>query len=201
MSQRNLLQRSDWMQPSLGFNVGGSGLLSRCEIPNRNGFFVDLDGSTPSPVISVNAHEAGACPRLVPIMVVLLASDNTQVFQPVVIADAVDMVNLSVRPFAVNVQPNQAMRGKSFAVDLPAQIAKSAMRAKARTGFNVCGTASLPLQFARLGVVIKKFFNVILRQARLFGSHLFAPIQQLIGKKPEAVTSGLGLRYFTLRAA
>lgn len=201
MSQRSHLKGAGWMQSPLGLNVGGSGFLAGSKIADCHGLVVDVDSDSPTSMIGVNTHEAGTCPRLAPVLVVLLASNNAKVCEPVVITDAVDVVNLSGGPFAVNVQPNDAVRCNVFAVDLSAKVAQSAMRTKARSGFNICGTASLPLEFARILVVVQKFLDKSLRKARLLGSHLFAPLQQMIGEKPEAVTSVLGLRYFTTRAA
>ena len=201
MSQRNQSKGAGRMQSPLGLNVGSSGFLAGSKIADCHGLVVDVNSDSPASLIGVNAHEAGACPRLATVMIVLLASDNAEVCEPIVITDAVDVVDFSGRPFAVNVQPNDAVRRNVFAVDLSTKVAQSAMRTKARSGFDICGTTSLPLEFACFGVVVQKFLDKSLRKARLFGSHLFAPLQQMIGEKPEAVTSVLGLRYFTTGAA
>jgi hypothetical protein len=58
-----------------------------------------------------------------------------------------------------------------------------------------------PRQVPCLRVVVQDFFEAMLSQARIIGSHAVVPCKQWFGQKPASVDSTCGLRYFNTGVA
>ncbi|KPM67263.1 hypothetical protein HB13667_07445 [Pseudomonas putida] len=85
-------------------------------------------------------------------LVLLIAYDahSAQIFNAVVVTNAVNVVDLAFWPFAIGDQPDNAMHPKSNVVDLHAKVAVAVWRSCKHAGH---GPAATPDQIHKLSVL------------------------------------------------
>jgi len=112
------------MQSALRFNVNLMCFLGRLKPSEKLGFSIDAYPSLPKPTISLNAKESRlvVAPRFNFILNIHGLSDIAQVTNPIVGFVPVNVVNVYVRPLAVNIKPNEAMHKGSMTINHQLQI-------------------------------------------------------------------------------
>jgi hypothetical protein len=117
---------------------------------------------------------------------------NSQVCNPVIVLDPVEVINSTIRKASIDVQPRKTMCLKRLLVNLNYYVStatnKSSMVATLRAIFNVFGSSEV----SGFWIVVKKFAQQFCGNIGL--SH-DAPYQQ-IGQRPDSVCSGFGPRHF-----
>lgn len=135
---------------------------------------------------SPRAHKTGLAvrPNLSLVAGIIARGYVPKIRQPIVVSDAVDVVNIGGGPAAINVKPSKPV----FAV-LPALYADVAVSLGDR--LKSCASASLRklvsgdavCENARIGVIMQNLFKHCLRQCNLGFSHFIAPSKQWFGQR------------------
>lgn len=114
-----------------------------------------------------------ACISGVAGLVLVQLIDNTRnipkIFDPVVSAVAIDVINLVIRELAVMVEPDKAMSLVDAPVDLDLAIPSTADRPRNVTNFDTATCRNLPDEIAGIGVVVEEFFQPCLGDHVVFG--------------------------------
>lgn len=187
--------RAGAVQPSLGLKVSLMGFFRRRKVAKRDGLFVHLNGGAPLAVVEVSAQQTALTSGLgFPLVLQVFAlADNAKINDPVVVTNAVDVVNLTSRPDSVSVKPCKPMRRKSFRPNSDANVTFPTKRAGQTTGRYAVNGANTPGKNPRLGIVMKQLAQTFCGKIGL--SH--DALQKLIGQRPGSVGSGLGLRHLS----
>lgn len=116
----------------------------------------------------------------------------------VVRSNAVDMVNLLIRPTTINVEPRKPMRWMALPVDSDANVSLVADCLCNCSGKPLARPPAIqPSEQPGFWVVVEQLFELLLRQRRIKISHAVSPEKKWFGQKPARVDSTGGLRYFT----
>ena len=164
-----------WVQLLLGFKVRIVCDFGRRKQAQSNRFVVNFDLRKPLAVFFADARKAAFVVYTFTVLRVLSVCGFSQVTKSVVGADSVDMVNLANRPFAVDVQPSQSMRGVQRVIqpDTGVPVLHSA------SGF-IAGATSAPRHVpgknAGVAVILDQILQAGLR--KLCGSHASYYIKQ-----------------------
>ena len=178
-----------------GCKIGFMRLFGRGEITQRDGFTVNVDARPPLPMVGVDAHVTASAPTLAPVMDIPLPRALAEVSDPVVITDAVDVVNFSIRPNAVYVQPCEAMCSVVLKVDLDASIAE-AVKASSLFATQRTVRGLPPRKNPGVRVIIQKIAQAFCGKVGL--SHVVAPIKRWFGQRPGIAENGVGLRIYSM---
>lgn len=103
---------------------------------------------------------------------VLAVRRQTQVLEPVVVANHIAMVNAALGPVSGNVSPYQPMREHIAAVQRDRGIARFALRPGYRSDLHPIARHFLPTKNTRLWVVIQILSQYLDAHFRIFNSHL-----------------------------
>ena len=142
---------------------------------NPNRLVVDLDFGKPLAVFLANAWKAAFVVFALAVLCVLGVCRLAQIGNTVVRSVAVNVVKLMRRPFAMNVQPRQSMRGVQYVIKPNADVSvfHAATRSIARP---TATTRLVPCKNARVGVIVDDFPQTGL--SHLFGIHDLNNIKQ-----------------------
>jgi len=140
-----------------------------------NNLVVDFDFRTPLVVFLANARKAAFVVFALAVLCVLGVCCLAQIGYAVVRSVAVNVVKLMGRPFAMNVQPRQSMRGVQYVVKPNANVPvlHAATRSVARP---TATTRLIPCKNARVSVIVDDFPQAGLSQ--LVGIHDLNNIKQ-----------------------
>ena len=185
------------VQALLGFYIDGVSFFRRLVGSKRMHSAINRKRCSPPASILGNSDIPGAGPSFASVAHVLSSGSNPKVAQPVVVADAVDVVNLSIRINPVDVQPSKSVQGVVFVGYLRSQIAGSVCGTNYISNFDGANRADTPSKNTRLGIVMKKFAQSFCGKIGL--SH--EAVLSLIGQRPDSVRSGFGPRYFSMGGA
>ena len=194
--KRSNSERAGWMQSALRFKVRGMRLFRCGEVADVHHLPINTDGSTPLAAVAIDAHQSACTPAFVPVMDVALASNDTKIADPVVVANAVDVVKLAIGPDPINVKPSKAMQGQSFVIYLYAKVSGSVFRPYIASSFYTSRWANSPSENSGIGIVVKKLAQTFCGKIGI--SHFVAPVKQWIGQMPNSVRSGFGHRHFIM---
>jgi hypothetical protein len=186
-------QRSHWMMLSLSRDVCGMGFFGRGKGSEVDVSAINLDARLPlaftKPPCAHQARSAVAS-RFSLVLAIFSGRDITKIDQAVVVCDAINVVNVSGRPDAVDVKPS-----KSVSAVLPPfkAYASVALRERNKSSFGSCfcklvARNAIPKN-ARFRVVMQKVFKLRLGDSISGFSHVIAPSQRSIGQRIEGVTS------------
>ena len=164
-----------WVQLLLGFKVHIVRGFGRREQTQSNRFVVNFDLSKPFVVFFADARKAAFVVYTFTVLRVLSVCSFSQVTKSVVGANSVDMVKLASRPFAVDVQPSQSMRGVQRVIqpDTGVPVLHAASGFIART---TPAPRHVPGKNAGVAVILDQILQAGLR--KLCGSHVSYYIKQ-----------------------
>lgn len=132
------------------------------------------------------------------VLKVLGTGSASQVCDPVVVSNAVDVVNVVRRPFTVGMKPRKPMSPVVPAINTDKRIAV-VIDSEGNVSTSACGAASptdSPCEDPRLRVVVEKLAQTL--RGNICLSH--EALQLLIGQRPASVDALRGLRHFRLGA-
>ena len=157
-----------WVQLLLGFKVHIVRGFGRREQTQSNRFVVNFDLSKPFAVFFADARKAAFVVYTFTVLRVLSVCSFSQVTKSVVGANSVDMIKLASRPFAVDVQPSQSMRGVQCVIqpDTGVPVLHAAPGFIART---TSAPRHVPGKNACVAVILDQILQAGLR--KLCGSH------------------------------
>lgn len=130
-----------------------------------------------------NSHDArfAVRPDASSVANILLVGNGAQVAEPVVIPDAVNVVNKTFGKLPRLVKPSKPMGLVRFAIDVDVDIARYILVPR-NVSFKGTASALQPRKNARFGIVMQKLFQAFLRQCIMHLSHVIAPFQRFVGK-------------------
>lgn len=113
------------MQSALCFNVNSMSFFGGVKSPKEFGFPIDAYFGLPAASIRFDAKESAPviCPRISFVLHIDGLRNVAQVVNSVVRSVAVNVINVSVRPFAMNVEPNKSMSESCVTVNHKLKVA------------------------------------------------------------------------------
>lgn len=184
------------VQALLGFYIDGVSFFRRLVGSERVHLAFDRQCCTPTAAILGNTNVAGAGPRFAAIANVFGSRHNAQVAQSVVVADAIDVVDLAIRFSAVGVEPRKSVQSVILVGDLGSQVPGPVGGANHIANLYGANRADTPSKDASLWVVVKKFAQAFC--GKIAGTHAVAPVKQWFVERPVSVSALCGLRYFSM---
>lgn len=159
---RKLLDCTGLMMFTLRLQICLMSLFGRSVIANPVRFSVD--GNACSPLVLKPDHAKKSrlvtSVRSADVLRVSIGSNNAQVAQPVVSLTSVNMVNQTVGPHTVRIEPRKAMRLVYFLFDAYCDVAKLVGNARNVTNVNSLGGPRNPCKNSRVRVVVQQLAKV-----------------------------------------
>lgn len=109
---------------------------------------------------------------------------------------AINMVNLVLWPFAINIKPSQSMQINFIAKNTCGQMSRSPLGTGNSSNFYAYGNPLFPYKNTGFLVVVKNFSNALC--GKIWLSHAVSPVKKWCGQRPRSVSALPGLRYFSL---
>ena len=190
----NILKRVHGVILPLGLYVSGMGLFGRVKraevqslrVWQRNPRleFVSANGNSEKPRTIVRAG-------LSFILRIAGKANRSKIGNPVVVNDAVFVVDNHVRVLAVGIEPRKAVRSVGDAVNANGDIPSVSGSPGFVSSLGHATSVDAPSEHARLGVVVQKLFQSSLRDCIIELSHVIAPHQRCVGQGLGGVGSTL----------
>jgi Flp pilus assembly protein TadG len=191
---------------ALGRKVGGAGFFWSKEVTQEDSIAVHVNVCTPlvgDIVLGLafgNANDSGAvvCSGSPLILAIAAPTYITQVADPVVVPDAVDMVNVVNRPSTINVQPSKAMGFVTAIVNVDLHVSAIGKVASSAAS-NSHATAHTPRKNPGLGAVVETFAQEFCGKIGI--SHAVVLLKRWFGERPSSVSALSGLHHFNMGGA
>jgi len=158
---QKLLNTTSRMMLTLGFNVRLMSFFRRCVVAKPMRFSVDSDVGAPF-VLKPNDTQKSRLVALVGAMNILRVAvwpNNAQIAQSVVVFAPVNVVNQSVRPYAMHVQPRQTMRFINATSKTYRNVTKFVLGACYISDMHGFSRALFPRHHSGVLVVVQKLTN------------------------------------------
>ena len=172
---RKLLDCTGLMMFTLRLQICLMGFFGRSVITNSVRFSVDGDAC--SPLVLKPDHTQK--PRFVApigsadVLRVTISGNNAQVAQPIIPFAPVNVINQTVGPYAIRVQPSKAMRLVDFLFNAYRDVTKFVRRSRDITNMNSFGGPCSPCKNSRVGVVVQQLTKVFRRNVISHACNLF----------------------------
>jgi hypothetical protein len=181
----------------LGGKVSGAGFFRSGKIAQGNHFPINLDSGSPFSAICIDPHEPRLAPSLVSVLNISSSADNSKVVDAVVTPNAVDVVNFTIGPDAVNVQPCNSAQAVTDVINFCSDISVAVIASSNVANVNGIDRALAPRKNPGFWVVVEKFAQTFCGKIGL--SH--DAVLSLIGQRPRGVSALSGLCHFNTRGA
>ena len=119
---------------------------------------------------------------------VFLVRDSSQVAEPVIIPDAINVINEALGKFTRLVKPSKPMGFVWRIINVDVDVARDVLVAR-HSSLQAFSSALKASKNAGLRIVVQKLFQALLRQGIVHLSHVITPSQRWIGQRIEGVTS------------
>lgn len=154
------------------------------------------DGSAPFGPILGDTKVSRTCPRFASVAHVFSSGDHSQVAQPVVITYSVDVVDFTIRPFAMNVKPCKPVKRVGLVINRGSKVPGSVSEPYFVAGFDCVDRTHSPSEKSSFWVVVENLAQAFC--CKIVGAHAVAPVKQWFGKRPASVSALCGSRYFSI---
>lgn len=191
----NLLKRVHGVILPLGLYVSGMGLFGRVKRAQKHDLPRHFDlGLILSVARKSSSHDAGSTVASdAPLVLAIFGGRHiSKIAEPIVVNDAINVVDVALRPSPVDVEPCEPMLSV-----LPPEQTDDAVSlglmdiSGAGSSFRQLVSRNQSGEYASLGVVVQKLFQSLLRKC-IFGlSHAIAPHQRCVGQGLGGVGSTL----------
>ena len=162
---RKLLNCTGLMMFTLCFQIRLMRFFGRSVITNPARFSVDSNACSPLVLKPDHTKKSRfvASVGSANILRVTVGCNNAQVAQPIVRLAPVNVVNQSVRPYAVRVQPSKAMRFVNFLFDAYCDVSKFVWRSCDVSNMNSFSSSRNPCKNSRVRIVMQQLAKVFYR--------------------------------------
>lgn len=164
------LDRAASVETTLSVEVGCMRLFRRGKSPKSNPLPTNPNTALKLAAngIKAGAKQAFSSHRFAHVLQVLVPRYVTKVTKAVVVFQAIDVVNVLLRPFAMDMQPRKSVRVVAHSVNANGHVSRSILYSGSVADFASTSKPNTPMKTTGVAVVIKNFAQSLRGQFGVF---------------------------------